>query len=132
MKYELEVSENQLLVIEKALDFYGRFLAGQWRIPDMLEFQEWEISGKPDGFWDKRNQAQDIMDQSMSIFFDKPKNWSYGIGNAGLHEDAKVAYDIGRPILELFNKDSGSMNVYSSPGLSYSKEGRVLPKEVEE
>jgi hypothetical protein len=48
---------------------------------------------------------------------------SYGIGSDNLHENAKVAYDIYRPILEEFNKDSN--NVYSHPGLTYSKEGRV-------
>lgn len=125
MKYILKPNKDQLNVIQKALEFYSRFLAGQWEIPHELQFNEYETQGKPEDFWEKRNSAEELMDSAKTTLMNRPSNQSYGIGNDELHENAKIAYDIYRPILEEFNKDSENWNVYSSPGLSYSKYGRI-------
>ena len=59
-------------------------------------------------------------------------NESYGIGSKSLSEDAKVSYDIYRPVLEQFakkynleNPDNEHHSVYDYPGFPYSKEGRI-------
>jgi hypothetical protein len=124
-KYIIEFTEEQLAVIARGLEFYSRFLAGQWGIPDEMEWQEYKNQDKYEGFWEKRNHVEDQLNVLKSQFTGLPLNASYGIGSSKQHENTKTAYDIYRPIWEEFNKDSKLNNVYSSPGLSYSKEGRI-------
>jgi hypothetical protein len=123
MKYVVEFTENQLRVLATSLEFYSRFLAGQWEIPNEMQFNEFKLQEKYDGFWTKRNYVEEQLKILKSHFTGLQLNASYGIGSSALHESAKVAYDIYRPCLEVFNKDSD--NVYSYPGLTYSKEGRI-------
>jgi len=122
-KYTIEFTEDQLDVVAKGLEFYSRFLAGQWRIPTEMQSSEYVLQDKYDGFWEKRNFIEDQFKILKSNFMGLQINESYGIGSDNLHENAKVAYDIYRPIIEEFNKDSD--NVYSYPGLTYSQEGRI-------
>ena len=136
-KYLIELTEKQLRVMSDALEFYSRFLAGQWRLPDPMEWKEYELQDKYDGFWEKRNFVEKQLEILKSNFTGLSVNASYGIGSDKLHEDAKVAYDLYRPILEQFAKEHNEKNpdnthysVYDSPGLSYSKEGRVEIKKL--
>ena len=131
-KYSIELTEKQLRVIADALEFYSRFLAGQWEIPDAMEFKEYKLQDKYIGFWEKRNFVEEQFKILKSNFTGLPIHASYGIGSDKLHEDAKIAYDIYRPILEQFakerkeeNSDNTHYSVYDSPGLTYSKEGRI-------
>ena len=124
-KYTVEFTETQLRTVATACEFYSRFLAGQWKIPDTMEFKEYQNQDKYDGFWEKRNYVEDQFNILKSHFTGLPLNASYGIGSNNLAEDANIAYDIYRPILEEFNKDSEVYNVYKYPGLQYSKEGRI-------
>ena len=124
-KYTVEFTKEQLAVMARGLEFYSRFLAGQWEIPSDMEFKEWANQNKYDGFWGKRNYVEEQLNILKSHFTGLPLNASYGIGSDALSSDAKEAYDIYRPVWEEFNKDSGIMNVYSHPGLQYGNEGRI-------
>ena len=124
-KYTIEFTKEQLRVMATGLEFYSRFLAGQWRLPDSMEFKEYELQEKYEGFWEKRNYVEEQLNILKTHFTGLPLNASYGIGSNNLAEDANIAYDIYRPILEEFHKDSEVYNVYKYPGLQYSKEGRI-------
>lgn len=125
-KYIIEFTEKQLRVVATGLEFYSRFLAGQWRIPDEMEWQEYKNQDKYEGFWEKRNYVEDQLNILKSQFTGLSLNASYGIGSSKQHENTKIAYDIYRPIWEeLVGKNADGWNVYSSPGLQYSKEGRI-------
>ena len=139
MKYQLELNKAQLDTIAEALEFFSRFCAGQWRIPDTMEWKEYENSGKDKEFQNRRNYAEKNLEVQKTMFLDIPLNASYGIGSPKLCESAKIAYDIYRPILELrakeYNKanpDEKHYSVYDHPGLSYSKEGRIKIKTLED
>lgn len=132
MKYRIDLTTEQLSVIQKACEFYSRFLAGQWEIPDELQWKEYEIQDKYDGFWGKRNRIEQLFKEQKSEFMRLHLNESYGIGSENLHEYAKVSYDIYRPILEQFTKeyneknpDNNNYSVYDHPGSPYSKQGRI-------
>lgn len=125
-KYIIEFTERQLRTVATGLEFYSRFLAGQWRIPDEMEWQEYKNQDKYEGFWEKRNYVEDQLNVLKSQFTGLSLNASYGIGSSKQHENTKTAYDIYRPIWEeLVGKNADGWNVYSSPGLQYSKEGRI-------
>jgi len=132
MKYQIEFTKKQISCVATALEFYSRFLAGQWRIPDEMEFKEYELQDKYEGFWEKRNYVEDQLNVLKSHFTGLHLNASYGIGSNKLHENAKIAYDVYRPVYEEFNKNSNTWNVFSSPGLTYSKEGRINIKTIKD
>ena len=131
-KYKLELTETQLRTIATGLEFYSRFLSGQWQIPEAMQFKEYELQDKYDGFWQKRNDVEEQLSNFKAWFTGMSVNQFYGIGSDKLAEDAKISYDIYRPILEQFAKefntkypDENRYSVYDSPGLAYSKEGRI-------
>ena len=130
-KYKIEFTEQQLITVARGLEFYSRFCAGQWEIPDAMEWKEYENHGSKSEFWNLRNQVQDMMNTAKSMLLPEfGMHGSYGMGHDKLCEDAKIAYDIYRPIWKEFSKYSGISNVYSSPGLTYSQEGRITVKEI--
>lgn len=132
MKYSVEFTESQLRCVATACEFYSRFLAGQWKIPDGMEWSEYKNQGKYEGFWGKRNYVEDQLNILKSHFTGLGINASYGIGSEKMHDDANTAYDIYRPIWEeLIGKNADSYNVYSHPGLTYSKDGRIKVNVVE-
>lgn len=138
-KYVVEFTEAQLRTVAIGLEFYSRFLAGQWEIPDTMEFKEYNLQEKYDGFWEKRNYVEEQFKILKSHFTGLQFNASYGIGSNKLHEDAKIAYDTYRPIWEQFAKEYREKNpgekhysVYDSSGLQYSDEGRITIKVKEE
>jgi hypothetical protein len=131
-KYSIEFTENQLRVLSKGLEFYSRFLAGQWEIPAAMQFEEYVLQDKYEGFWEKRNYVESELKILKSHFTGMGINESRGIGSDNLHEDAKVSYDIYRPVLEQFakeynveNPDKKCYSVYDHPGLQYGEEGRI-------
>lgn len=134
-KYVVEFTKEQLRVMATGLEFYSRFLAGQWRLPDSMEFKEYELQDKYSGFWEKRNYVEEQLNILKAHFTGLPLNASYGIGSENLHEDARVAYDLYRPVWEQFTKESieensdpksfSNYSVYAYPGLPYSKDGRI-------
>ena len=139
MQYQLKLNKAQLDTVAEALEFFSRFCAGQWRLPDTMEYQEYKNQDKYDGFWEKRNYVEDQLNILKSHFTGLQLNASYGIGSANLCDSAKIAYDVYRPILELraeeYNKanpDEKHYSVYDHPGLQYSKEGRIKIKTLED
>lgn len=124
-KYTVSFTENQIRTLARGLEFYSRFLAGQWEIPDAMEFKEYENQGKTSEFWNVRNDVEDSFRELKCKFTGLPYNGSYGIGSSKLAEDANISYDIYRPVWEEFSKGQDNWTVYSSPGLTYSKEGRI-------
>jgi len=128
-KYKIEFTEKQLSVLEDALEFYSRFLAGQWEIPSAMKYQEFKNQDKYEGFWDKRNYIEDNFRRLSSNFTGLPINASYGINNSSLAPDASIAYDMYRPIKEEFCKNPSS--VYNTPSGPYSEEGRIKIIKIE-
>lgn len=125
-KYTVTFTEQQLRTMAKGLEFYSRFLAGQWRIPDEMEWQEYKNQDKYEDFWNKRNYVEEQLNVLKSHFTGLPLNASYGIGSDKNAPETQTAYDIYRPVWEeLIGKNADSYNVYSSPGLQYSEEGRI-------
>jgi hypothetical protein len=131
-KYVVEFTKEQIKVVARGLEFYSRFLAGQWEIPDTMEMQEFTNQDRYDGFWEKRNFVEGQLRLLKAQFTGLPINASYEIGSEALHKDAKISYDIYRPVWEQFAKEHREINpeekhysVYDSPGLQYSDEGRV-------
>lgn len=129
MKYRVDLTHDQIWAIQKACEFYSRFLAGQWEIPDAMEVQEFINQDRCPEFWSKRNYIEDQMKVLSQMLTGLPIHASYGIGSDKMAKDANICYDVYRPILELFNKDSN--NVYSHPGMAYSDDGRIKITEVE-
>ena len=138
-KYEIQLSSEQLNTIKESLDFYMRFIIGQWRVPQVMEAQEMVNQKDTKEFWETSKHVDDQLNILSSMFTKLPLNASYGVNSALAHEHSKIAYDISRPIYELFNKeyrdenpDEATYSVYDSPGLSYSKEGRITIKTIED
>lgn len=130
MKYRIDLTRNQIWAIQKACEFYSRFLAGQWEIPDAMEVKEFINQDRYPEFWTKRNYIEEQMKVLSQMLTGLPIHASYGIGSDKMANDANICYDVYRPILELFNKDSN--NVYSHPGLTYSKDGRIKIEVINE
>lgn len=131
-KYKIEFTEQQLITVATGLEFYSRFCAGQWRIPDAMELKEFDNNNRNKEFWNLRNEVDELLINAKKTFMPHLSlHESYDIGSEELCEDAKIAYDIYRPIWEIIYKDAESWNVYSSPGLTYSSEGRITVKEVQ-
>lgn len=135
-KYKVEFTKKQLSTVATGLEFYSRFLAGQWEIPSAMQWKEYVIQGKPEDFWTIRNNAQILVNEAKHLFL-RHVNGYYGIGSDLLHEDAKISYDIYRPILEKFTQESMEnspnelpLSVYAYEGLTYSKEGRIKVERI--
>ena len=133
-KYTLELSKNQLSTIRKACEFYSRFCAGQMELP--LELS-WKLLDKKtnNSYRENREKIATLFSMIKDLSLGLNLGETLGIGSKELIEEAKVCYDIYRPILELFEKEykeenptSSSYSVYGHEGLSYSKEGRVKIK----
>ena len=127
-KYVLELDKDQARVVAEALEFSSRFSAGQFmHWPNSFENFLWKT--KPETI-DLNTQLRAVeaafRNFKVAVMRLHP-NESLGIGSPDLIEEAKIAYDIYRPILEAFAKDlpDDTWTTYKEPGLSYSKKGRV-------
>lgn len=125
-KYQIEFTKKQLEVVQEALEFFTRFASGQtdYLPPSLtnwlIEFHGPNYINQRDLWkWDHRNLAANMFKFAGEYM---------GIGSSDLVQEAKIAYDIYRPILELQNTTNS--NVYSHAGLPYSAEGRVSIEEV--
>ena len=134
-KYVLEFDEEQAKVVAEALEFFSRFSAGQFmHWPPSFEASLWKT--KPEtADLDTQKRAVEAAFRNFKVaVMQLHPNESLGIGVPDLTEEAKIAYDIYRPILEEFAKETpeDSWNVYKTPSLSYSKKGRVDVKTKDE
>jgi hypothetical protein len=133
-KYKLELTEKQLWTVAEALEFYSRFAAGQFVLPPSIESHFWDSAKKYGvNYAEEYKEFEASFQDFKRAILGLPWNASHGIGSPDLLEDAKVAYDIYRPIFELNAKEQeATHSVYYSEGLSYSKEGRVNVKTINE
>jgi len=139
MKYQIEFSKEQLSVVQQALEFASRFCAGQ--VDCLAPFIEEQIllnCGSHDRFIETRNRYTHHLDMfKQNAFPNLKNNESLGIGSSMLQEEAKICYDIYRPILEQFDRELREKNpdvgysVYQNPGMIFSQEGRIVIKTIE-
>jgi hypothetical protein len=91
MKINIEVNENQAYTIRNALDFYSRFLMGQFEEIDrkMVEFSD---------YWkdfDKRDKIEELIKELRDLIYPELKGYAHwGISNQNCPIDSKNAYDI--------------------------------------
>jgi len=125
MKYQIELTQKQLLVAREALDFYCSFLLGKWEIPKIMQHQEFINNKRDNAVWDRRNMASDLLRYSKAIFIPElPGHAHYALANDKAHEDSVIAYDIYRPMMEV-TADKSEHSVYNYSSGAYSKEGRI-------
>ena len=138
MKYQIEFTKDQLAVIQEACEFMSRFCTGQLdMLPQSFLGYLRDKNKNIDEYCDKRDSWEyGLKIAKQAMFPELSTNASYGIGSK--YEEANICYDIYRPILEQFTNERNSENlhnaqysVYSSPGLTTSKEGRIIIKTIE-
>lgn len=131
-KKQIEFSDNQLLIMREALEFYSRFLSGQVEsLPDVLR---WNI---------KNREAADkaLREFKAAAFPELHPNESYGVGAPRgyvikLHR--QVSYEMYRQIYVYQTRkrklagDDVSMNVYNGATMRYSDEDLIEIVEKED
>jgi hypothetical protein len=138
MKYRIEFTREQLSVVQQACEFMSRFCTGQLdMLPQSFLGYLHKKNKEIDEYCDKRDKWEyGLKITKQAMFPELSTNASYGIGSK--YEPANVCYDIYRPILEQFDaerretilSEPKSWSVYSSPGLTTSKEGRISIKTI--
>lgn len=128
-KKRIEMSEKQMFVMREALEFYSRFLSGQFdALPDELRFP---LNLRGDG--DKLHAALSAV--KAIIFPELSYNESYGVGaprEDNLQNLRQISYEMYRQIYVHQTKerklrgDDVSMNVYDSPTMRYSGENLIV------
>jgi len=134
-KYRIDFTREQLNVVQQALEFMSRFQAGQ--VTDFTpNFRNWLITEhmKTNDYAERRDEWEEHLYKAKeSLFNGFNKYESFGIGSNEQPKENKIAYDIYRPILELFHEEYDNehpdsqkhYSVYGHPGLKYSEEGRI-------
>lgn len=140
MKYQIEFTKEQLSVIQEACEFMSRFCTGQLDMlpQSFLGYLRKENESIADYYERRDKWTKGLKIAKKAMFPELNDNASYGIGSA--YENANVCYDIYRPILEQFDFEyrldypdvtEDRFSVYSYPGLTASKEGRISIKTIE-
>ena len=139
MKYQIEFTKEQLSVVQQACEFMSRFCNGQLdMIPESFKDYLHKQSKDIDDYCLRRDDWELCLKRAKKCMFPElPPNASYGIGSK--YEEANICYDIYRPILEQFDLERRETilsqpkhwSVYSSPGLTTSKEGRISIKTID-
>ena len=113
---KLELTDEQLKLISKALDMYSRLSMGQFKyVTDDVTVQDkvWNM------FPEERNEFENIMLRAGELMTGRPKHGSYGIYNKEVNDDARLAGHIHQAIRHEFwkrdtnvNKNSSTVNAY--------------------
>lgn len=123
-KKKIVMSEKQMLVMREALEFYSRFLSGQFdAIPDEIRFR----------VKDREGFEKTLRDLKKVVFPELAYNESYSIGRGGerIHDLRQLAYEMYRQIYvyqveERKRKgENVSYNVYDSPTMKYTDEALI-------
>ena len=131
----LKVNENQLRLIQKALDFYSRVGIGQFNeIKNHPTFErhlheEFKIEGKTDynRFHSVRETADDALNVARNMLYNESsmdKNGSWGIYNPKVDDSCRDAFDLVQVIRHEFWKndpDRSDITVDSSITLTDGK-----------
>lgn len=99
-KYQIEIGEDELRLVQKALDFYGRISLGQFK----------EISDVPsvDKLLDKKDRHEDFNRaiNEMAFIYNQSLHSYYGIFNKeNVGDDARIVMDIEHAIRHKFWQD---------------------------
>lgn len=97
-EWKLTLNENQMKVLEKALDVYSRFLMGQINI--ILEEY-------PELSFDERIKIHDYVRQYIHVYL--PPNAFHGIYSDKLDVKAKISYDIYQVIRQVLSYNENNM-----------------------
>lgn len=121
MKYNIELSKEQMIVIAQSLEDISRFASGQWEmrytIEEMLRGLPFEEKIKRrDEVGQLLRQIKRVLLPEMSDNASKTYNASEFIGNT---------YQIYRRILHQLAKDENWNNVYSYPALPSGNLGTI-------
>ena len=91
MKVCIEVNENQAYTIKQALDFYSRFIMGQFEEIDRLMINHskfWED-------YDSRERLGELIKEMRNIIYPQLNGYAHwGIYSINCPQESKVAYDI--------------------------------------
>lgn len=135
----LTVSEEQLRLIQRALDLYSRIGIGQFgEIKDHPTFQkhlnkECEVDGKTDyeRYHSTRDLADNVLFQARNILYNDSsigKNGSWGIHHPNVDDSCRDAYDLIQVIRHEFwkqNPQRSDLTVDSSVLLTDSKNSNI-------
>ena len=145
-KYQIELTEKQMIVMQEALEFYSRFLHGQVdHIPMSLDFRL-KNEHRP-------NYCNPVLDQALSaikkeMFGINNSGASYGIGTRKfdtLEEDKElpepqIAYEMYKMILYTWRQESmhkaidegkdPGWTVHDSHPLKYTTEPLIKIKKI--
>lgn len=129
-KYKLELNEEQLVTLEKALDLYSRIGIGQFH--EILDWQfNWDRTDLPHNAFDWMRDRLDDIKRMLTGF---PANAYRGIFGEDTPEGCKIAWDIqqvARHCRSWHNNPEGGITVYYDKPMRSSQQ--QLPKcEVEE
>lgn len=139
----LKVSEEQLRLIQHALDFYSRVGIGQFNaIKDHPTFQRYlhnefkDENGKTDykRYHLVRDSVDEILVQPRNMLYNDNsigKNGSWGIYNTNVDDACRDAYDLVQVIRHEFwkrNPNRSSITVDSSVTLTDSKNSNIEVK----
>ena len=121
MKYNIELSKEQMIVIAQSLEDISRFASGQWEmrytIEEMLRGLPFEEKIKRrDEVGQLLRQIKRVLLPEISDNASKTYNASEFIGNT---------YQIYRRILHQLAKDENWNNVYSYPALPSGNLGTI-------
>lgn len=117
MQIKMEVSEEQVLAIKKALNLYSRILCGQVEeVTRVIERTDFSRSYTTE----QRHQAAAGIDRVKHAMFSEIYPATYGITNEGrLTEKAAIAYDIYQVVQKfavenILKSEHSSCNVFKA------------------
>jgi hypothetical protein len=121
MKYKIELSKEQMIIIAQSLEDISRFASGQWEmrytIEEMLRGLPFEEQMK------KRDEVGELLRQTKRVLLPEiPDNASK---NYNATEFIGNTYQIYRTILHQLAKDEKWNNVYSYPALPSGNLGTI-------
>lgn len=129
-KFTIELNEEQMRVMEDALNIYSRLGLGQLCI--VAEFLDTafydKCKEKGINHWDMRQLWTDVW--AKTIFGFSP-GASYGIGHPEVPERCTVAYEMQKCIQNELSKDQTEYSVWKNKPLKYSSEPLITVTEVE-
>lgn len=102
MNYKLELSEQQLYLIRRALDFYTRVSCGQFEEIPKLESIESYLETKYEKDWGtiggKKELAESFLNDAKNNLLDLGPHASWGIHNVKVEKEALPMYEIKKTI----------------------------------
>jgi hypothetical protein len=121
MEYIITVDEEQLKVINSALDFYSRVMTGQ--LEEIIDPVNSPLRDRLIKIDDREDFELCIEKMKGKVFPEAPIHGSLGIGNVNTKEEAKMAYDmyqVFRHKIAWTNKPQGGIQVDFDNPLKFS------------